>query len=384
MEKINIAYIITRLDWAGPPDVLRLLIKNLQKDYNITLIYGLTKYPNEKTKLFLKEIKAIYIPQLRREINLFYDLVAFLKLYFLFKKNNFKIIHTHTAKAGILARLAGFFLKIQIIIHSPHGHNFYGYFNKFFSYMIVLIERVFSKFTTAFIVSTNLEKKDMLNFKITSEEKIYVIPLGIEDSVSKLSEEEKINIRKKYSINDNEIVIGTISRLEPIKGIEYLIDAIYLVSLKFDYVKFIITGDGSLKNFVMDRIKKLNLSKKVILAGWLDNINQIINIFDIFVLASLNEAFGLAIIYAQKIGIPVIATRVGGIPEVVLDKKSGILVNPKDSNALACAMSYLILNKEKRKEMGNFAFNYMKDKFKVSSMVDSTKNLYQFLLKKYI
>ena len=384
MEKIKIAYIITRLDWAGPPDVLRFLIENLKEDYNITLIYGLTKYPSEKTKLFLKEFEGICIPELRREVNLFYDLIAFLKLYFLFKKNRFKIVHSHTAKAGVLARLAGFFLRVPIVVHSPHGHNFYGYFNKFFSYMIVLVERIFSKFTTAFIVSTNLEKKDMLNFKITSKEKIYVIPLGIEDCVYKLSKDKKISIRKKYSIKDNEIVIGTISRLEPIKGIKYLIEAMYLISLKFDYVKFIITGDGSLRDFVLDKIKKLNLSKKIILTGWLDDINQIINIFDIFVIASLNEAFGLAIIYAQKIGIPVIATKVCGIPEVVLDKKSGILVNPKDSNALACAMGYLILNEEKRIEMGNFAFDYMRDKFKVSSMVNSTKNLYQSLLKKNI
>ena len=170
MKKIKVAEVITRLDWGGSPDMVRIICSYLSPDlYDITLVTGPTEYPTVKTKEFIEKFnpKIIVISELKRNINPIGDLVALMRLYFLFRRQNFDIVHTHTAKAGVLGRVAAALSGRSVVVHTYHGHNFYGYFGLFFSKIIVFIEKFIACFTDKIIVFTPLEREDLLRFKIT-------------------------------------------------------------------------------------------------------------------------------------------------------------------------------------------------------------------------
>ncbi|MDD2689989.1 MAG: glycosyltransferase, partial [Candidatus Omnitrophica bacterium] len=151
MQKIKIAQIITRLDWGGSADIIRILCESLPADkYEIKLIIGKTLHPADKTKSFLKKFKdnVIVVPWLKREISPLFDFLALFNLYLILIKEKFDIVHTHTAKAGALGRLAAHLAGNRKLIHMPHGNNCYGYFNFVVTRMVVWIERFLSKYTT--------------------------------------------------------------------------------------------------------------------------------------------------------------------------------------------------------------------------------------------
>ncbi|MCM8780892.1 MAG: glycosyltransferase family 4 protein [Candidatus Omnitrophica bacterium] len=386
MKRIKIAEVITRLDWGGSPDILRILCQNLAtQDYELTLISGLTRFPSLRTKDFLNKFKGnvIFINQLIRNINPIYDLIAFLRLLFLFRRQRFDIVHTHTAKAGVLGRLAAYLAGVPVIIHMPPGHNFYGYFSGVFIWGIVMIERLLSRITDKIITLTELEKMDFIRFKVASKDKIAVIYQGLElekYADSSVDSVDKDTLKKEFNIAKDEKVVGFVGRLEPIKGIGYLIEAAHFVLEKLPQTKFIITGEGSLHRDLERKIIQGNLRDKILLTGWREDIREILSILDVLVLPSLNEAVGMILIEAQAQGLAPVATRVGGIPEVVQDGKTGILVRPKDAQALAEAIEMLLEDKERRIQMGRQARQWIKERFNVENMVRSISDLYQNLV----
>jgi len=225
MRKIRVAEVITRMDWGGSPDIVRIICSYLNPDlYDITLISGPTKYPSVKTKEFLEKFirKTVIIPELKRDINPISDLAALIRLYFLFRRQNFDIVHTHTAKAGALGRIAAFLAGKAMIVHTLHGHNFYGYFGPFFSKIIVIIEKFIASFTHNIIALTGLEKKDLVRFKIAEVEKIRLIHPGLELEKYAEMNIDKLKMKKNFNVEADESVVGMVGRLEPIKGHDIL------------------------------------------------------------------------------------------------------------------------------------------------------------------
>ncbi len=126
-HRIKIAQVITRLDWSGAPDIVEIIYSYLDRSvYDITLIYGLTRYPSENTREFLKKFKGriVFIPQLKREVSLIKDLRVLIRLYFIFMREKFDVVHTHTAKAGFIGRIAAKLAGTPLVLHTPHGHDF--------------------------------------------------------------------------------------------------------------------------------------------------------------------------------------------------------------------------------------------------------------------
>jgi len=290
------------LDWGGSPDIIRTICTNLDPAmFEVTLITGRTRHPSAKTQDFLKKWRGriVEIPELIRQINPFLDIIAFLKLFFLFLHRKFDIVHTHTSKAGALGRAAAWCAGTSCIVHMPHGHNFYGYFSGFSSSLLIGAEKLFSLVTDRIIAFTNLEKNDYVRLKVAEEKKIVVIYQGLELVPHTPDDSCPSRIKEQFNIKNGQRVVGMISRLESVKDPCTFVKAAKIISSRLPDTKFILVGEGSLRRQIEDMVFRLGLADQFILTGWLNNSKDVLSIFDVMALCSLNEAVGMVLIEAQ-------------------------------------------------------------------------------------
>ena len=364
---IRIAHIITRMDRGGAPDIVRLLAERLDPQrFEATLIYGMTREPSQATRRFLarQDLRAHMVPSLRRCVNPFFDVPAFLALLNILKRGKFDIVHTHTAKAGVLGRIAARMAGARTVIHSPHGHDFYGYFGPMGSVLIVWAERFAGRYCDCIHVLTQLEREEMVKRRICPEEKIQVIASGV--SLDAAAEKK----------DGRDLCVGFVGRLEPVKGPDYFIEAAAVIARELPGVKFVVAGDGSMRSALEARSQALGLAGKVRFIGWVEDINAALGQVDILVVPSRNEAVGRVILEAAARGVPSVAARVGGIPEVVRDKETGLLVAGHDVQALAFGVLSLLKDEALRWKMGTQASSWVRREFGEEKMLEAFKQLY--------
>ncbi|MCZ2844970.1 MAG: glycosyltransferase family 4 protein [Candidatus Bathyarchaeota archaeon] len=393
MQKKNkIIHIITRLDKGGSAENTLLTALGIdEKKYDVILVKGPT-YESRMSKeehanisadlkeARLKGIRIVNIPFLLRRINPIYDLLALFSLYVFLIREKPSIVHTHTSKAGLLGRLAAKLAGVPIIIHTPHGHVFFGYFGPVKTKIFIILENFASAITNKMIALTNKERDDHVLFRITDEDKFVVIPSGVKlNKFRELPFNEKQNLKKELGIPENSLIIGTVGRLEPVKGPEFLIKAAKHIISKYPDAFFIFTGNGYLRQN-LDRIaSKLGLRENIIFMGWRDDAARIISAYDVFVLPSLNEGMGRVLVEAMALGKPIVASNIGGIPDLVIHGKNGFLVSPKNPKELAKYIQILLEDEKKREKMG-LAGKEMALNFSAENMVEKIVELYQELL----
>ncbi len=383
MKKIKVAQIITRMDWGGSPDIVRIICQRLDpKKYDVKLIYGFTRHASLVTSNFLNKFSGniICIPSLRRKVNLFYDFLAFISLYRLFRREKFDIVQANTSKAGALARVAAKLAGVPVTIYFSHGHIFYGYFKPLVNKFVVLIERFLALFTTKFIALTELEREDLVAYKVAKHEKITVINSGLELDIYKKVTKRDEKKRKELGLGPEIAVVGMVGRLEPIKNPRCLIEAAKLIAEDYTDVKFLVIGEGSLRPGLEARCKKLGIWDKFKFLGWREDVPEIISVLDLLILPSLNEAVGRVIIEAAACSVPTIASNVGGIPEVIKDNQTGLLVPPRNVKVLASAVTALLKDKEVRQVLGEEAKKWVDYKFSAEFMVERIVKLYEELV----
>ena len=378
-RRIKIAQVITRLDWSGAPDIMRTICSRLDPErYEMTLISGLTAHPSEKTKEFLKKFEADIkiISCLKREISIFDDLTALIRLYFLFRREKFDMVHTHTAKAGFIGRIAAKLAGVPVVIHTPHGHNFYGYFNSLGNKFIVILEKFAAFFADRIVVFTGIEKNDMVKYKICKGSKIDVIRSGIDMSKFDNVKIDAKGKKAEFNADSNNFLVGMIGRLENVKGSEYFIDSAKFIARALPQTRFLVVGDGSLKTDLISQSALLGLSDKIIFTGWREDIPEILSILDVLVLPSLNEAVGRVLLEAGATGKPIVATDVGGVPEVLKTNETGILVPARDPGKMAEAVVSLLKDENRRHRMGDAAKNWVRTNFDENGMITQLHNIY--------
>ncbi|MFH1783743.1 MAG: glycosyltransferase family 4 protein [bacterium] len=384
MSKIKVLHIITRLDKGGSAKNTLLTVSRLDKEkYDATLLSGHISDPKGEIADFITRHKLDYffVVDLVRQISLLKDIRAFWKIYRFIKEKKFDIVHTHSSKAGIIGRWAAKLAGVRIIVHAPHGHIFYGYFGYFKNNLFISLERLTGLITSRIITLTQIGKEDHIKYKIAKADKFIPLYSGIE--VEKFSgfrantNEEK----KKRNIPQGAPVIGTVTRLDPVKGNQYLISSLSEVVKFFPALKVIIVGGGSEKEKLKRYAIELGLSGNVVFIGLCDDIRPVVSTFDVFVLSSVNEGMGRCLLEAQALGIPVVATNVGGIPEVVRDGLTGILVPARDPKAMAEAIIKLLKDKSLREKMSEAARKWVGYRFNIESMVEKISDLYQELIR---
>ena len=392
MENIKVLHIITRFDKGGSAQNTYLSLLGLRKkNYQLSLVSGLSlesemKYEEIKAKekdiqiLKSEGIEFTQCPFLLRRINIIKDLKAFFDIWRIIKKYNPLIVHTHSSKAGLMGRLAAKLAGTPIIVHTPHGHVFFGYFGPLKTKLFIILEKLASRITDKIVALTNREKKDHILFKIAEEDKFSVIYSGIELNILKeSSSEEKQNLKKELGIPENSLIVGTAGRLVPVKGPEFLVKASKYITSKYPDTYFMFTGDGPLEQDLKRKALEMGISDNIIFLGWRDDLAKIISIYDIFVLPSLNEGMGRVLVEAMALGKSIVASNVGGIPDLVIHGKNGFLIPPKNPKELAKYIQVLLEDKDKREKMG-LAGKEMAYNFTGERMVEKIANLYKKLL----
>jgi glycosyltransferase involved in cell wall biosynthesis len=379
MPKINLLYVITKLELGGAQKQLLSLINSLdKKKYNLFLFTA-------KDGLLIPEASAIRGLTLKRSrflerlINPLKDVLALFEIYFFIKKNRIQIVHTHSSKAGILGRLAAKLAKTPIIIHTVHGWSFNEYQAGAINYLCIFLEKFCASFTSRIIVVSNFDKEKGLKNLVGRNQQYAIIRYGINSGEFR-AEGRRQAARDSLGLNATDLVVGMVACFKPQKSPLDFIKIAGTIKADFPNLKFILVGDGALRKKVYALIKKLNLEGQVILAGWRKDIPLILSALDIFVLTSLWEGLPIVVLESMAAGVPVVATDTGGIREIVEEGKTGYLVRARDRQSMQSRIEELLENSQKRDEFIRRSRERINsEEFLLSRMVKDTEKIYSNL-----
>jgi glycosyltransferase involved in cell wall biosynthesis len=358
IRKIKVMRIITRLSVGGSSIHTILLTAHLDKQIFDSLLIKGREGKDEgdlHDLLQRKEVDPILIPELRREISFKNDLITFWKLYRIMRAEKPEIVHTHSAKAGTLGRIAAKLAGVPIIVHTFHGHLFRGYFGSKKSRLVVFIERLLALVSTKIVAVTQSQKDELLRYKIAPFQKIVSIPLGLELDLLQNSQKEKGAFRSELGLNKDDVLIGSIARLVPVKGHAFLFRAARKVIDTFPRVKILLIGDGELRNELENLASRLGIGKNVIFCGFRRDLPKIYADLDIVALTSLNEGLPVAVIEAMASQTAVVAYDVGGVKDLIEPNVTGISVPFGEIDRLAESIVFLLKNPQERERLGRNA-----------------------------
>jgi len=382
-RRYKILRIIARLNIGGP--ALHCIILNSELDpgrYVSMLVTGIES-PYEGNMYELaeeKRVEPIVIYALGREIFFKEDFRALIRLIKLINLERPDIVHTHTAKAGTLGRLAAKLTGVPIVIHTFHGHVFHSYFGFFRTKFFLWLERLLAKFTDVIITVSEQQRDEIIKYKIAEPEKIVAIPLGLDLKPFIYSNSDPNELRKEFSVPEQTKLVGIVARLVPIKNHVCFMEAARLVLERKDDVRFIIIGDGELRSTLEQKARNLGIEARVIFMGFQNNLQKIYAGLDIVALSSYNEGLPVALIEAMAAGKPVISSDVGGVVDLILDGDNGLLVPTNDAKALAEATIYLLEHPDRRKMMGEAGRKKVYPFFDKKRLVEDIDILYENLL----
>ena len=377
-SKIKILHVITHLPIGGAQDNTLYTVELLDKEkYDISLCCNLDGELVERAKK-VEAVKLFDIPFLGREVSPYRDIRAFLSLYKLFKEEDFTIIHTHSSKAGLLARLAAVLNKTPIVIHTIHGFAFNDFMNGLKKNFFIYLEKLLAKWTDVLITVSNLNKKKIIDLNIAHENKIKNIYSGID--LSLFTNKRDDEFRKELNLENDHLLLGSVGRLSNQKDPITMIEAFGIISKPFPNAHLALVGDGELKGKILEKIDQLKLNGRIHLTGNKNNPWSVYHSMDLFIMSSIYEGLGRSITEALSCGVPVVCTDVEGVPEIVRDNITGILVRPKDSNKLADAIIRTLNDMETAKKMAEEGRRFVNDNFDVNKMVNDIDSLYNTLI----
>lgn len=347
-------------------------------------------------------VKHAVVPSLGRDISPLDDLRSLRDLRKIIRDFQPHIVHTHTAKAGTLGRLAGMSLKPLSgsndrirFVHTFHGHVFDGYFGSGKTAVIVQIERFLARFTDRIVVISPLQFQDISRkFRIAPPQKVRVIPLGFDLTPFLGACRQREEARKELAHCESEgtLVVGIVGRLTHIKNHRMLLDSIKILKERGQAtsLRFLVVGDGELRGELEQYARKLKIDEMVIFAGWHKDMPKIYGAMDAVVLTSRNEGTPVTLIEAMAAGIPVVATAVGGVPDLMgrIEQEKpgyrlaerGILVAPTDPTGLADALRFLLKSATASARMTSRAREHVLSLYSTERLLEDMKGLYSDVL----
>ncbi|MEP6902954.1 MAG: glycosyltransferase [Actinomycetota bacterium] len=398
---MKIVRIIARLNVGGPARHVVWLTKALQtEEFQTVLLTGTVPEGEEDMNYFAAQngVAPIFIPEMSRELSI-KDIVSLWKIFRRIWREKPDIIHTHTAKAGTIGRVAGFFYrwlawKRVKLIHTYHGHVFHSYYGKRKTMIFLLIEKTLAKFTDK-IIAISAQQKAEINeqFGVGKSLQFEIIPLGIDLAPFEKAEAKIHILREEIGAGKEEILVGFVGRLTEIKNIPLLLKAAKIYKQQkdssFPKLKFIIIGDGHLRESLETEAAKLEIKDVVIFLGNRNDSDIFYSGLDIVALTSLNEGTPLSLIEAMANGKAVVSTAVGGVVdllgEIAQEKEDfkicerGISVASGDSDALFNSLIFLANDDNLRKILGVRGKEFVRRHYSQERLIKDITNLYRNL-----
>lgn len=339
---IHVMHVIARLNVGGPAlQVILLTTRMAPPAFVSTLVCGHVG-PHEGDMAYLAEaqgITPVYVPELGRELSPLRDVITLFKLWRLMRQMRPDVVHTHTAKAGFVGRVAAWLARVPVRVHTFHGHIFHGYFGPRKTAFFQTLERLTARLTDRLIAVSPLLKEELATtYRIAPSEKIVVAPEGPDLSRYLQTPRHLGTFRSQFGLPPAAPLIGIVGRLVPIKNHALFLQAAQRVRQSLPEAHFVIIGDGELREALSVQAQALGLGGAVTFTGFLRDLCPVYSDLDLVVISSNNEGTPVSIIEALAAGVPVVSTAVGGVPDLLDGGRFGTLVPPGDADALASAM----------------------------------------------
>jgi glycosyltransferase involved in cell wall biosynthesis len=343
----KVARIITRLNIGGPTIHTVLLSDKLKKKYQTTLIAGKIENHESDMSYYADKynVKPLYLSKMSRELRFPDDFFAFWELYKILKKEKPDIVHTHTAKAGTLGRLAAWFAGVPEIYHTFHGNIFKGYFSPLKTKVFIAIEKFLAAISTRIIVISEKQRDEIAGLKIAPQNKLEIVKLGFDFENVLPQESDKGTFKKQFGYSEDDILIGIVGRVTAIKNHYLFLDIAEKLSKLFPNVKFPIIGDGDLREEIQEEIDKRKLNNTVKITGFLTNLKPVYADLNYVTLTSKNEGTPVALIEAMACKKVVLSTNVGGVSDFISNGKSGFYFDSFKPDDFVKVLSDLINGK---------------------------------------
>ncbi|MCC6801520.1 MAG: glycosyltransferase family 4 protein [Anaerolineae bacterium] len=381
-EPIRVLRIIARLNVGGPAIHVTLLTEKLAApDYASTLVCGNIGV-GEGDMIYYAHahgVQPLIMPELGRSLHPVHDLTTIWRLYRLIRRLKPDIVHTHTAKAGFVGRVAAWLAGVPVIVHTFHGHVFQGYFSPSMTRVFINLERMTARMSDTVITLTEGLRRELAEqYRIAPASHITVLPLGLDLAPFAAAPRKNGAFRRQYGLPADAPLIGIVGRLVPVKNHRLFMEAAANVRALRPDARFVIVGDGELRDEIEAQVAALGLTDAVTFTGWMQDVAPVYTDLDVNVISSLNEGTPVSVIEALAAGCPVVATAVGGLPDLLDGGALGALVPSGDADALAAAL----LTALDHQPDGTQARRLVLDRYGIDRLVHDLDSLYRELLAK--
>ena len=380
-EPIRVLHVITRLVKGGADENTLHTVYGLDSSkFTVDLLYGGESEPTEMIDEERSEIGYFCIPGLCREIAPIDDIKTLWQLVNILRQGQYHIIHTHTAKAGLLGRLAAFIVRVPVIVHTLHGSTFGDFISPIRRRVYIVLEKIGTLLSDR-IISVGEDLRDRyLQEGIGRAEDYEIIRSGMAldnfERAGQMSLQEKLEVRQNLEVGPDEVLVGNVSRLEERKGHIYYIEAAKALLQKHHNLCFLIIGDGEFRPVLEEVVRQAGLQERVRFAGFRTDIDRVIGALDILVLTSLWEGLPRVLVQGAAVGKPMVTFSVEGANEVVKEGLNGFVVPTKDVEQLVQRIDQLITDSDIASRMGIAGKGIVGVEWRSETMVRRIENLY--------
>lgn len=376
MERCRILFVITKSDFGGAQQYVYDLAVNLDKArYEVTVASGGDGILLQR----LREsgITVVSLASLVWRLDPMHDLLALLALYRLIRNRRYHIVHTNSAKGGILGRLAAFLARTPVVIFTVHGFYFHRYTPRLLFASCWLIEKMFGRFTHALIAVSSADARCIKRLNLVPPTRAVTILNGITPRPCAVPGADS---RRAFGLPPSARLVGTVTRVAPLKGVDDLVRSVPRILQVIPNAYLVIIGDGPSRDGIAQLAERLGISERVRLLGYRHDVADLLADIDVLVFPSLKEGLPLTVLEAMGAGKPIVVTDIDGHRELIEHEISGLLVPPSDPMAIADAVVSLLSNQAIARSMGMVARQRALDSYATSRMVGETDSLYQRLL----
>lgn len=324
---------------------------------------------------------GVYNVPIARAVRPFQDVVAVLKLWGLIRRLRPHIVHTQTSKAGVVGRLAARLAGTPVVIHTAHAFPFHSQLSPAVRWCYIVIERLMARLTNLIIVDTESVRSDGLReHVVNAQEKLVTVPMGLDLQKFSPSKLGPGNLRASLGVGPQGLVVGTVARLVPDKGMDCFLEMAHRILAVRRDVIFLMVGDGPLRGVLQQRASELGIASHVLFLGHRSDIRDLMEVMDVFVLPTKREGFGVVFAEAMAMGKATVGSLIGPVAEVVDNGVTGYLVPPDDVEGFAERVLGLLADEKKRQNFGTAGRRRVEQYFNETRMCDSIERHYRHLL----